>query len=100
MYRKSMLRLIISTSILLIFLPSQSIASDWRDTLKALKNEVIKNVPSVSGVMGTNLKCERKGSFFAENHILIYIHEGYNYFYIKSIIEAIRSFRNQIKLKG
>tara|TARA_Y100001933_G_scaffold41267_1_gene37925 strand:- start:1150 stop:2358 length:1209 start_codon:yes stop_codon:yes gene_type:complete len=42
----------------------------------------------------------QNAEFFAENHILIYIHEGYNYFYIKSIIEAIRSFRNQIKLKG
>ena len=35
--------------------------------------------------------------FFAENHILIYIHEGYNYFYIKSIIEAIKNFRIKVK---
>ncbi len=42
-----------------------------------------------------NEEC-KNSEFFAENHILIYIHEGYNFFYIKSFIESIRNFRRQI----
>lgn len=39
----------------------------------------------------------KNAEFFADNHILIYIHEGYNFFYIKSLIQAIRSFRRSSK---
>ena len=50
---------------------SPSSANEWLDGLKSLKNEAIKNVPSVSNVMGKKLLCKRVDGFFAESHTLV-----------------------------
>ena len=42
----------------------------------------------------------KNAEFFAENHILIYIHEGYNFFYIISLIQALKNFRAKINNKA